>query len=373
MADPADAAEDRAGPRQTPTHAAMMSAFSMFPQEEEAASPVALSQPSSDRPSIERSPWDDTFRRMIVPADVPLPEAKPRPSPARFGAIGTWQLSTSPIAMPPPPATMKLAAPARAPEPPEPVIVPEEPEPKVPEPERTPETPEPEPPIAVQALPETREEPEWIERRHHAPAADLSSLPELLPLYGQVSHTLIPDPLTQAVMDAEPIAPPSIAAVSFDPTNRLNVLPTPAGPPLFGRLIVWQVATAASLVLAVAAGVVAFVSHRAAPLVSVAAIGVVNAPAPLYLAEINSAAVLRLTALATIAVPNGRDLQLWIIPQGDQTPTSLGVLSSRGTSFTLPVVPPEGTRFVISMEPRGGTTAGRITGQVLYGGTLANR
>lgn len=352
MADPADAAEEHAGLRQIPELAAMMSAFSMFPQEE--APPAA---PSTQPSPPGRSLWDDTFRQMIVPANAPPPEAKPRPSAARFGAIGTWQLSASPIAMPPPPAPMKVAAPA--PELAKPVAAPPEPEPTVTEPETV---PEPEPPIAVQSPPERRAEPEWIAPLQHAPE------PELLPLYAQVS-----DKVAQVLAHAEPVPPPLIAAVLFDPAERLDRSPAPAGRPLFARLIVWQLATAASLALALVAGVVAFAPHGAAPLTSVAAIGVVNAPAPLYLAEIDSAAVLRLTALATIAVPNGRDLQLWIIPQGEQIPTSLGVLPSRGTVVTLPAVPPEGTRFIISMEPRGGTTGGRITGQVLYGGTLAHR
>jgi anti-sigma-K factor RskA len=203
---------------------------------------------------------------------------------------------------------------------------------------------------------------EWVAPARHPQAHDIP------PLYDQAA-----DRLTQGLTGVAPLPPPTITPVLVDPLERLDLWSAPAGPPLFGRLIVWQIATGLSLALAIAAALVTFVPHGTAPMRSVAAIGVVNAPAPLYLAEIDSAAVLRLTALATITVPNGRDLQLWIIPQGDQSAISLGVLPARGTIVALASVPAEGTRFVISMEPRGGTTAGRITGQVLYGGTLANR
>ncbi len=104
-----------------------------------------------------------------------------------------------------------------------------------------------------------------------------------------------------------------------------------------------------------------------------AAIGVANAPAPLFLAQADPDGSLRISPLAVIAVPNGRDLQLWMQLPKDQEPHSLGILSAAGSTVSLGGPPVEGTRLLISLEPRGGASSGRITGQVLYGGTLANR
>jgi anti-sigma-K factor RskA len=207
----------------------------------------------------------------------------------------------------------------------------------------------------------------------HPAAPDIEAKPETPP----AAETETPDPDIEKLLGAPRVddrlptrdwlgTPPDTGAPEEEPS------PSPVRASLLPRIGAWQIATAASLMIAIAAIIVAVIPRTPTPL-SIAAIGVVNAPAPLYLAETDTAGKLRLTALATISVPNGRDLQLWIIPPGEQTPTSLGVLPARGTTVTLPAPPAEGTRFVISMEPRGGAPAGRITGQVLYGGTLANR
>jgi anti-sigma-K factor RskA len=104
----------------------------------------------------------------------------------------------------------------------------------------------------------------------------------------------------------------------------------------------------------------------------VAPIGVVNTPAPIYLAELGDAK-LRVTPLAIVAVPASKDLQLWMFMVDQQTPISLGVLPATGGIFSLPQIPTEGARFVISLEQHGGVMPGKITGEVLYGGTLARR
>ncbi len=318
-----DAAHDHSGPR-PPTLAAMMSAFTMFPQ-------------SDEPPPARRWPMPTPYA-----AEVEVEGAPPEP----HAIVDTPLIAAAPLAL------MPESAFAREPEPVVPTLesAPEphpEPHPEPP-PESPPESPPQQQPLAAPT--------EKIEPLYHAPA---TSLP---PPYLRML-----DPVAPAIGEALP----TLAPVAFDASERLD---RPSRPrPASNGLIRWKVATAVCLALAVAAGVFAFVPRSIAPTTAIAAIGVVNAPAPLYLAEIDGAATLRLTALATIAVPNGRDLQLWIIPPGDQPAVSLGVLPSRGATITLPSVPPEGTRFVISLEPRGGTSAGRITGQVLYGGTLANR
>jgi anti-sigma-K factor RskA len=140
---------------------------------------------------------------------------------------------------------------------------------------------------------------------------------------------------------------------------------------LLDRLIVWRIAAGVLLLATTGLGVALLRSGP--PPLAVAAIGVANAPAPLFLAEADAGGSLRLTPLAVIAVPNGRDLQLWMQPPGGKEPVSLGLLSASGSTVSLGGPPVEGTRLLISLEPRGGAMSGHITGQVLYGGTLANR
>jgi len=136
----------------------------------------------------------------------------------------------------------------------------------------------------------------------------------------------------------------------------------------------WQFATAAALGLAVALAVLQ-VMPTTHPVRSIAAIGPVSAPAPLFLAETDGAGRLTILPLATIAVPPGRDLELWTLPPNAAPtlrPISLGVMPAGGRVLSLDAPPPEGTQLLVSMEPRGGSASGQISGQVLYGGVLAN-
>lgn len=133
----------------------------------------------------------------------------------------------------------------------------------------------------------------------------------------------------------------------------------------------WQIATGLLLLTSIGlAAKLALAPERFDK--SLAPIGVVNTPAPIFFAELNRDR-LRMTPLAIIEVPEKNDLQLWMFMVNSDKPISLGVLPAKGGIFTLPQTPEEGARFVISLEPHGGSTGGKITGQVLYGGTVANR
>jgi anti-sigma-K factor RskA len=159
------------------------------------------------------------------------------------------------------------------------------------------------------------------------------------------------------------------------PARRPAIIPAPkpaSGQPWHQRLILWRAATAVLLALCLLLAI-RLLLPTATAVRQVAAIGPTGAPAPLFLAETSAAGVLTLTPLATIAVPNGRDLELWTVPADHSTaPVALGVLPAAGGRFALRAVPPEGTQLLVSMEPRGGEPGGVLTGQVLYAGTLAN-
>jgi hypothetical protein len=379
MASPLDAKRPEARPdgpssNTTPEPAALMSVFSMFPQHEPEPEPEPAPAPVI-------SPAEAALRALIVPIDTPTPSPPPPRNRERmqFGTVSTWQKQISPIEAPPPPAPMRVAAslesiivanPPAPPEPSPPEPAPSEPAP--PEPAALEPAPhhEPPPPPSKAAPKPTIIEPIAPPAASYVPEPEEGSEPQPEPFQATPAEPWPEPELPPALQLFKDPSPDNTALFASPPLAITE--PANANPSLLSRPLLWQITTGICLAAAIAAITLPGKAPSATPL-AIAAIGVVNAPAPLYLAESDSAGTLRLTALATIAVPNGRDLQLWIIPPGEQNPVSLGVLPSRGTVFTLPTPPTEGTRFVISMEPRGGTTTGRITGQVLYGGTLANR
>lgn len=75
-------------------------------------------------------------------------------------------------------------------------------------------------------------------------------------------------------------------------------------------------------------------------------------------------------------VPDGRVLELWLIPARDgATPISLGLLAAEGeTLLTLPPVLTEelaGATLAVSDEPPGGSATGAPTGAVRAAGTMS--
>jgi anti-sigma-K factor RskA len=140
----------------------------------------------------------------------------------------------------------------------------------------------------------------------------------------------------------------------------------------------WRATTFASLALAAAFAAVAFLPQldlfrRAAPPTAIAALAPLGGPAPAFLAELRTDGRILVSAVAPAAVPDGRDLELWLLTPGSQRPQSLGVLPSGGKSLLIGPPPPVGSQLLVSLEPRGGSPTGQPTGQVLYGGTLAVR
>jgi anti-sigma-K factor RskA len=137
----------------------------------------------------------------------------------------------------------------------------------------------------------------------------------------------------------------------------------------------WRATTAASLALAAAFAAIAFLPHPAEPVAqsTLAALSPMGGPAPAFLAELRPDGRILVSAVAPAAVPEGRDLELWLLAPGAQRPTSLGVLPSGGKSMQIFAPAPVGSQLLVSLEPRGGSPTGLPTGAVLYGGTLAVR
>jgi anti-sigma-K factor RskA len=177
-------------------------------------------------------------------------------------------------------------------------------------------------------------------------------------------------PVRTTVAPPPPVPTPPPAPPPTVPPSQVQPEPTPR-PAWHQRLLVWRAATVILLILTTLLAARALIPHGGTR--QVAAIGPTGAPAPLFLAETDTAGHLVITPLATIAVPNGRDLELWTVPADHATPPApLGVLPPNGRRFDLPTLLPEGTQLLVSMEPRGGAAGGSLTGPVLYAGTLAN-
>jgi len=85
---------------------------------------------------------------------------------------------------------------------------------------------------------------------------------------------------------------------------------------------------------------------------------------------------LTVKAVAPLAVPADRSLELWALPAG-QDPRSLGLLSVSGIA-RIPLATSAGAALqgspalAVSLEPAGGSPTGKPTGPVLYTGGVNN-
>ena len=131
------------------------------------------------------------------------------------------------------------------------------------------------------------------------------------------------------------------------------------------RLRMWQATAGAALALA--AALAGFIVLRPPPS-QVAVLAPLAGATPVLLATASPAGELTVRPDAAIAVPPGRDLELWALPDGESRPRSLGVLPAAGEKIRARVA--SGTRLLVSLEPAGGSPTGQPTGPVLYGGRL---
>ena len=135
------------------------------------------------------------------------------------------------------------------------------------------------------------------------------------------------------------------------------------------RVWPWQLATAASLALAAGVAALALLPRPVPPVETVALLPP-GAAAPGFLVTARPDGSVVLTAAAPTTVPEGRDLELWVLPKGANAPASLGVLPAVGRQMLLPAPPAPGTQLMVSLEPKGGSPTGKPTGPVLYAGTF---
>lgn len=146
-------------------------------------------------------------------------------------------------------------------------------------------------------------------------------------------------------------------------------------PSLWSSLPAWRaiglVASAASLIFAIAFGVALREAQRTPAMIAVLVDGD-KAGAVVHVFNDGRAVLLPLT---DIAVPPDRALQVWTLPSRERGPVSIGLMEqTRTLSLALENLP--ATRgdqlFEITLEPKGGSPTGRPTGPILFKG-LASR
>ena len=75
--------------------------------------------------------------------------------------------------------------------------------------------------------------------------------------------------------------------------------------------------------------------------------------------------------LTNVRVASARDLELWLLKDGEKTPTPLGLLPASGAHLAVGTLSGHGSgKILVSLEPRGGSKTGLPTGPVLYGGGI---
>lgn len=84
----------------------------------------------------------------------------------------------------------------------------------------------------------------------------------------------------------------------------------------------------------------------------------------------------RIRFVSSIAIPEGRQMQVWTLPSAETGPVSLGLLmDATGADLDSPRLPPPADRqlYEIRLEPIGGSPTGRPTGAILAKGLAARQ
>ncbi len=197
-----------------------------------------------------------------------------------------------------------------------------------------------------------------------APLAD-AVLPVLVPpeLWARIETSI---GLMAAQPEAQPATDAAQPAIVHTPTQ-------PSATAVWWRgawesVALWRAAAAAFAVAAIFAGF--SILSRPEPVPYAAALAPTGSPAPEFLAQLASDGSLTVRPLAPVQLPNGRDMELWALPEGAKQPVSLGVLPSIGRTIPPQKLPRPPVQLLVSLEPIGGSPTGQPTGPVILGGTL---
>jgi anti-sigma-K factor RskA len=148
-----------------------------------------------------------------------------------------------------------------------------------------------------------------------------------------------------------------------------------AGASWWSSLWFWRGLAAAAAVAALVLGLRVLAPVAESPGTAMVAVLAGGDAKPVLMATVEPGGrILSVKAVAAIALPADRSLELWALPEG-KAPRSLGLVNATGiVRIALPAPAVDAFQGVpalaISLEPAGGSTTGAPTGPVLYSGRL---
>jgi anti-sigma-K factor RskA len=184
-----------------------------------------------------------------------------------------------------------------------------------------------------------------------------------------------------------PVAPPAalwqrveascgLTAATLRPAGAPGSAGRPRG--FWNALGFWRGATAVGFGLAAAIAVVAVVNRPVpapAPAAEVPVASAVLAPAaggaPAFVAEATPGKTIVLKPLERLSLAEGKDYELWALPDGEKVPQPLGVISKAGQTVSLPASVHAPMQLMVSLEQKGGSSTGLPQGPVLWLGHIS--
>jgi anti-sigma-K factor RskA len=91
---------------------------------------------------------------------------------------------------------------------------------------------------------------------------------------------------------------------------------------------------------------------------------------PVFVAEAMADGSLLVRPVGALHIAPDRDLELWLLKDGETIPKPLGLLPVTGGQLAAGSLPRGGAKILVSLEPRGGSPTGLPTGPVLFGGAI---
>jgi len=176
-----------------------------------------------------------------------------------------------------------------------------------------------------------------------------------------------------------PQAPPERVWTAISARLGLAGAPKPTGRhrtrSWWSSLALWRGLAFAGVAAALVLGLRVLAPVTEAPGPAIVAVLAAADAKPVLLATVERGGrILSVKAVAPIAIPAGRSLELWALPDG-KAPRSLGLVDAAGAvRIALPAPAADVLQGVpalaISLEPAGGSPTGAPTGPVLYTGRI---
>ena len=216
-------------------------------------------------------------------------------------------------------------------------------------------------------------------RQDVAFAAEMAEWSERLAPLGAAVRPQAPPPLLWEAIERE-LFPPARASAEASRADAARTPPAraPAARPERGVSAFWRVlALGSSGLLAASLALLAVLAQRPGPAPAMMASVASQNGAALLTAVFDPATGHAMLMPATMAMPEGRVPELWIIPEG-KAPISLGLLDPdrplrlelRRPGMPMGMMKPGAATLAISAEPAGGSPTGQPTGPVLGTGAL---